>query len=593
MSNIRQTWDANKTYHRGDIVIYNNLAYECVAETSLGDNPGVETSTTWGDYAISSELPHGAGYNTDDSEEEIFHSSDESPTTTQELQIWKQIEYPTDAILSKVQTVMDKGYSGDTNIWSKDAIDIDTAGWVYINNEITGINVKGADGGVGEVRFESLTQEQREMIRGEQGLQGAKGDKGDKGEKGDTGAVEWDHLTEEQIAMLRGDRGLSAYEVWLQIPGNEGKSVEDYIRAITGPAAITVDPALNGNSANPVENRAIYAYIQQLTSTINDLQTRVLDLEDRLKYTRNGIEYLFKFGITADKEYGYIKKDTTEVTPFTDLAQPQLFGDFTTNMGLFADGYISTGEGMQITQDLVAEGLINTDNEELQFMRNPVIASLKGVDESNVVSAGLKEDTPPTTSVLQVDMTGRSRSSNVLASAAVSPIVDFNKDYESDFVIYHNGYYNSDAVGFDSYSMNYDGSISENKYQELISKGTRAVEGIWFPSAISVQYDAIKTAADGTQTAVPVYPHYLNFTIEPLNDGDEITVVCGRSTSDEAQLPNLVTTGTYRDGDLTPITITSSHTFNLHLQKGMGAFIASMNNSPKFKITDMWLEGSD
>lgn len=571
MSNIQQTWDSNKTYHRGDIVIYNNLAYQCVAETSLGDNPGVETSTTWGDYAINSELPHGAGYNTDDSEEEIFHASDESPTTTQELQIWKQIEYPTDAIFSKVQTVMDKGYSGDTNIWSKDDIYIDTAGWVYINNEVTGINVKGADGGVGTVEFESLTQEQREMIRGEQGLQGAKGDKGDKGEKGDTGAVEWDNLTEEQIAMLRGEQGLSAYEVWLQIPGNEGKSEQDFIRAITGPAAITVDPALNGNSANPVENRAIYAYIQELISTINDLQSRVLELEDRLRYTRNGIEYLFRFGITANKEYGYIKKDTTEVTPFTDLAQPQLFGDFTTNMGLFADGYINTGE-------------------DLQFTQSPIISTLAPV-EDNVITASFLDTSVGTPN--QVDMTGNRSYSNILSSAAVAPIADFDKDYESDFVIYHNGYYNSEAAGFTSYSMNYDGSLSRDEYQELISKGTRAVEGIWFPSAISVKYDAIKTATDGTQTAVPVYPHYLNFTIEPLNDGDEITIVCGRTTSDEAKLPNLVTTGTYRDGDLTPITITSSHTFNLHLQKGMGAFIASMNNSPKFKITEMWLAGTD
>lgn len=573
MSVIRQTWDANKTYHLRDIVTYNNLAYVCKKEGSHGANPGVENSEDWRDYTISAELPHGVGYDMDDSDEPIPYSSPESPTTTEEIERdWQQIEYPEDAIYSKVQTVMDRGYSGDESIWNKDTIYVDTAGWLYINNENTGINVKGADGGVGEVKFESLTQEQREMLRGLQGLPGAKGDKGDKGEKGDTGAVEWDNLTEEQIAMLRGDQGLSAYEVWLQIPGNEGKSVEDFMRAITGPAGLVVDPALDGHSANPVENRAIYSYIQQLKATIDNLQDRVLELEDRLKYTKGGVDYLFRFGITADNKYGYIKKDTTEVTPFTELNQPQLFGDFTTNMGLFADGFINTGEDLQFTQD-------------------PVIASLKAVEDSNVIAASLLDTS--VSDVEQVDMTGRSRKSTILSSAAVAPISDFDKDYETEYTIYNNGHYNPDAVGFACYNMDYNPSVDPTEYQDLVSKGGRAVEGIWFPTGISVHYDALVKSADGTDTIRPSYPKYLRVILEPVNEGDELTIVIGRTTSDEAKLPSLVITGAHRDGDLTPLTITDRHTLDLHLLKGMGAFIASMNNSPKFRIVEMYLYDTD
>ena len=49
-------------------------------------------------------------------------------------------------------------------------------------------------------------------------LSGATGIKGEKGEKGD-----------------KGDQGDSAYQVWLKIDGNESKTMDDYLAAITGP----------------------------------------------------------------------------------------------------------------------------------------------------------------------------------------------------------------------------------------------------------------------------------------------------------------------------------------------------------------------
>lgn len=52
-------------------------------------------------------------------------------------------------IYLKEETVMnhDNGYSGDENFWERDNIYIDQAsGYVYVNNENTGINVKGPMG---------------------------------------------------------------------------------------------------------------------------------------------------------------------------------------------------------------------------------------------------------------------------------------------------------------------------------------------------------------------------------------------------------------------------------------------------------------
>ena len=61
-------------------------------------------------------------------------------------------------------------------------------------------------------------------FKGDKGDPGAKGDQGIQGEKGATGA--------------KGDTGAdgkSAFEVWNKMPGNEGKTKEDFIKAITGP----------------------------------------------------------------------------------------------------------------------------------------------------------------------------------------------------------------------------------------------------------------------------------------------------------------------------------------------------------------------
>ena len=69
-------------------------------------------------------------------------------------------------------------------------------------------------------------------------IQGPKGDKGDPGEKGATGERGPQGLTGTQGEVgpqgPRGYTGDSVYETWLTRPGNEGKSVDEFLDSIKG-----------------------------------------------------------------------------------------------------------------------------------------------------------------------------------------------------------------------------------------------------------------------------------------------------------------------------------------------------------------------
>src|SRR5699024_6029164 len=69
-------------------------------------------------------------------------------------------------------------------------------------------------------------------------IQGPKGDKGDPGEKGDTGERGPQGLTGAQGEVgpqgPRGYTGDSVYETWLTRPGNESKSVDEFLDSIKG-----------------------------------------------------------------------------------------------------------------------------------------------------------------------------------------------------------------------------------------------------------------------------------------------------------------------------------------------------------------------
>lgn len=311
-----QEWNESRIYEYGDTVIWNNVIYKCVEEPCQGDNPALD-STHW--CAID--------------------------------------------INKKDATLMDHGYSGDEKMWERDVFWVDqTTGDVYINGENTGINVKGP---AGIVKWDNLTPEQRELLKGDRGPRGEKGEQGEKGDKGDTGAVVWDNLTPEQIAQLRGDGGASAYDVWRTIPGHEDGTLQDFITDITGPPT-PIDDHLDGGSLNPVQNRAIVNYLQRY----EDLISRVSALENRLQYKWNDKTYKFTFGVTQEGEFGYLDPDTQEVVPFNKQRQPIIYSNLVENADqiLFANmatdhGNVELMDRLTLSNDKDGETTnLNTDN---------------------------------------------------------------------------------------------------------------------------------------------------------------------------------------------------------------------------------------
>ena len=372
---LPKEWDSTITYSYGATVYFNRVIYKCIVDSSTGQNPALN----------------------DD--------------------IWEAID-----IYKKDTTVMEHGtYAGDDSFWERDHFYIDELGYVYLNNENTGINVKGRDGST-KVSWTDLTAEQREALRGLQGLQGPVGPQGPQGE---TGTVEWGELTPEQIAQLKGDQGASAYEVWKELPGNEDKTVDDFIAAITGPAA-TVDSELNANSSNPVANKAIYTYMQKY----NALEDRIDALERRLAYIYKGENIQFKFGITADGEFGYVNPENQEVIPFAKSTNVVLH----TNLAETAYQVFYAGLGEE------------TNNFEIED-----IATLDNLDTHN--------------------NTTNLSDSNVMYASGVK-LMNMADMFDAKTYIFKDGEFERYKASYNFYGVDYT-----NK--QLISKGTNTIEGCW------------------------------------------------------------------------------------------------------------------
>ncbi|MEV4377223.1 hypothetical protein [Streptosporangium sp. NPDC049644] len=79
--------------------------------------------------------------------------------------------------------------------------------------------------------------------KGDTGAQGPKGADGKNGRDGDDGRNGRDGRD--------GDDGKSAYEVWLELPGNRGKSKADFIASLKGPKGDKGDPGSGGGSGAP------------------------------------------------------------------------------------------------------------------------------------------------------------------------------------------------------------------------------------------------------------------------------------------------------------------------------------------------------
>lgn len=276
-------WDATITYAEGDYVSYLGIIYRCV-QTSLNNNPALDNDYTY----------------------------------------WMPLD-----IYMKTFTVMPHGeYSGDENFWDRDNIYIDVNGYVYLNGENTGINVRGQDGRT-EISFDELTPEQLEQIRGPQGQIGPQGPQGATGPQGPTGYVD---LTEEQVALLKGDEGKSTYEIWLE-QGHTGTE-EDFLAWLRA-GVITLDTQLDTTSTNGVENRAIAlafnVYRNQVDALVRGFENRIADLENRLKYQYSGQDYEFKYGITSEGQQGYFEHGTSRIIPFNDTDEINLTTNLATN----------------------------------------------------------------------------------------------------------------------------------------------------------------------------------------------------------------------------------------------------------------------
>ena len=104
----------------------------------------------------------------------------------------------------------DPNNTGPTNdFWTEFPLSIDINGFIFYNNENTGINVRGPVGAT-SIHFEDLTEEQRESLKGKDGIDGTDGRNGEDG--------------------VDGVNGKSAYELWLD-EGHTGE-LDDFYQYI-------------------------------------------------------------------------------------------------------------------------------------------------------------------------------------------------------------------------------------------------------------------------------------------------------------------------------------------------------------------------
>lgn len=479
---LPEDWKPAVEYHYGDRVYYGGIIYKCIADSTTGDNPGISENRL----------------------------------------IWEPID-----IYKKDATVMDdKNYSGDESLWERDQFAVDPlTGDVYINGENTGINVKGPAGSV-TINYESLTPEQREALKGAKGDIGPQGPQGIQGVQGPPGEVEWESLTPEQRESLKGDQGLSAYEVWLTLPGNEGKSEYEFIQDITGPG-ITVDTAVSPTSRNPVENRAIYNYIHQYDLLIEQLSDRIDELERRLSYIYHGEKIDFKFGVTADGEYGYIKQGTQQVIPFHLVDQPQLFSTFAENAHSVLDGSIG----------------INSVPEVENTVLNSVNTDLHPTSLSNSSSRSV----------------GAS-DGNTLYATNIQPM-SFEEAFNTKIYLLRNGEFERyQKPGVDMDGMTYVTGSNPT------SNGIAGNEGLW------------------TDLTAGHYTSRVYFKVKPTTANQTIQYKIGTFTTEQTSLNNIISHGTVvKQGTFNEETLIS-----IDIVEGQGFYFASVNSSPSYQIVEIY-----
>lgn len=384
-------------------------------------------------------------------------------------------------IYKKDESRMPHGhYSGEESMWEKDNFVITPAGYVLINGENTGINVRGP-GGEQVVHWEDLTALQREALRGPQGLPGEQGAQGEQGEQGEPGVVEWDNLTPEQIEQLRGAQGKSNYDIWLE-QGHTGDE-QDYLFWLRD-SGFKVDSVLSTVSINPVENRAIAYEWERYRAKVNDvisqLERRISHLESRLSAVYNNETHIFTFGVTPEGQYGYCPTGTTNVIPFNE-------GDTTVLSTIFANEMLGVAaQDIGLHDSLVADTIANLD----PYRPTSLLGS---------PSRTIKEDTNQIygTDVDAIDL---------------ETYIDLNLRYTD---IYANGDFKESNP---AYSYGVDGM--NIKTTCIQSKGQQRVEGMYFNSI-----------GDVTQKVL--------FEIKPNTTGEVISFQIGALSNTVNNLDNV------------------------------------------------------
>jgi hypothetical protein len=175
--------------------------------------------------------------NTDDYDEFLYGGEPESlPGSPIAIDEQGHLVIPSDGWLvhqSHNPSVMDPENTGaTTDFWSAYPITIDVNGDIFYYGENTGINVRGPAGETNIIRWEDLTPEQIELLKGADGTNGINGAPGRDGQDG--------------------QNGLSAYEEWLDIHGwsdhPEEHPISDFYQEIANLSSGVVVPGTGSGS---------------------------------------------------------------------------------------------------------------------------------------------------------------------------------------------------------------------------------------------------------------------------------------------------------------------------------------------------------
>ena len=387
-------WNSSRTYALGDLVSYAGIIYRCL-QANTNKNPAIETEY-WTPLAIylkdATRMPHG-------------------------------------------------DYSGDESMWERDNIYIDDNGWVYINNENTGINVRGRTDI--SVSFDELTPAQRETIRGPRGFTGPQGPQGETGPQGPMGEVV---LTPAQIEALTGPQGKSAYQSWLDT-GHTG--TEDDFVAWLRSGIIKLDSSMSTTSTNGVQNKVITSAFENYKMNINEivlqLNNKIEDLENRLKAIYNNENCYFIFGVTEDGKYGYKKSFDSNVIPFDGSENDSVLASSTTG--------VNNGVGA------------------FSFSLNNMYAAPTLADKKPLTAASLTDDA---TDVVEED-------DSILYGSNVI-VQTFEDGFNAVYYIFKNNHFINYSLAYHLYKMN----------EQLTSNNLEDVEGIWFnPNTIGAEANEV------------------------------------------------------------------------------------------------------